>query len=363
MAGGSGAPTAAPNPFGPQSTPMGGGSSPLNTDGGFSGGFGGGQTVGTMGGFGGDLGTAGTMGGFGGNLGTAGMGGQQMPSFSMPPNVTNKPPQSYDSYGFDTNVVNYLNKQRQDAARDAGVSYQYDPQTQMFTGSTMGGQVRKSLADIQREASGAQQPAPSDVVGHFGDAQYRPQQPPLMRNPFQPIEPSYMQDPEYQGYQTQARDLSRQMDEYMKKAPMYQQMQDLQNKMTPFQQRQEMQRMQQMQQRQQYNPYQQQQQPFNPYARQMPQQQMPFNKGMPYRQPAYDPNNMLAGEKNYYDRMAQQRQRQNPYQQQYQQQYQQPYGGGLQGLMEMLGGRRGMQQPSMSMGMPQAYYYKNGGEV
>jgi hypothetical protein len=73
------------------------------------------------------------------------------------PSSTTQAPQGYDSYGFDKNVVDYLDKQRQNSAFDAGVAYQYDPQTQMFTGSTMGGQVRKSLADIQREASGGQQ--------------------------------------------------------------------------------------------------------------------------------------------------------------------------------------------------------------
>jgi hypothetical protein len=76
------------------------------------------------------------------------------------------------------------------------------------------------------------------TVGRFGNAQYRP---PSMQNPFQPQQPSFMQDPEYQGYQTQANDLQRQMDEYMRKAPMYQQLQDLQGKMAPFQQRQAMQ--------------------------------------------------------------------------------------------------------------------------
>ena len=90
----------------------------------------------------------------------------------------------------------------------------------------------------------------------MSDMQYRPErQQPFggqfgqpMQNPFQPQQPSFMQDPEFQGYQTQMQDLNRQMNEYMQKAPMYQQMQDLQGKMAPFQQRYQQQQMQQMQQ-------------------------------------------------------------------------------------------------------------------
>jgi hypothetical protein len=188
----------------------------------------------------------------------------------------------------------------------------------MFTGSTMGGQVRKSLADIQREAGGQQQYDPTAAAS---DMMYRPQmeQQPQPFNQFQQQQPSYMQDPEFQGYQTQAQDLSRQMDEYMRKAPMYQQLQDLQGKMAPFQQRENMQRMQQMQQRQMQLPgVQQQRQQFNPYQQQRPQ----FN----------------------------------PYQQQMQQrqQYQQP--AGIRSLMGRLGGRGMPQaQPRMSMDMPETF--------
>ena len=139
------------------------------------------------------------------------------------------------------------------------------------------------------------------------------QSPPPMQNPFQPQQPSFMQDPEYQGYQTQANDLQRQMNEYMQKAPMYQQLQDLQGKMAPFQQRYQQQQMQQMQQM---------------------QRPSPFRRG----------------------------------------QFQQP--AGLQGLMGMLGGRgrtvMPQAQPRMSMDMPQTYrhmealpqnFMKKGGKV
>jgi hypothetical protein len=58
------------------------------------------------------------------------------------------------------------------------------------------------------------------------------QPPGMAANPYQ--RPTYMDNPEFQGYQKQADDLNRQMDEYMKKAPMYQQLQDLQGKMRGF---------------------------------------------------------------------------------------------------------------------------------
>ena len=54
--------------------------------------------------------------------------------------------------------------------------------------------------------------------------------------PQQPQQPAYQSNPDFQAYQTQMTDLNRQMDEYVKKAPMYQQLQDLQGKMRGFQQ-------------------------------------------------------------------------------------------------------------------------------
>ena len=43
--------------------------------------------------------------------------------------------------------------------------------------------------------------------------------------------PAYMDNPDFQAYQKQEQDLGRQMNEYMQKAPMYQQLQDLNSKM------------------------------------------------------------------------------------------------------------------------------------
>ena len=48
--------------------------------------------------------------------------------------------------------------------------------------------------------------------------------------------PAYMDNPDFQAYQKQEQDLGRQMNEYMQKAPMYQQLQDLQGKLRGFQQ-------------------------------------------------------------------------------------------------------------------------------
>lgn len=53
-----------------------------------------------------------------------------------------------------------------------------------------------------------------------------------MTTPFLTTPDQYLaQDQEFLGYQKQGEDLSRQMNEYMQKAPMYQQLQDLQGKM------------------------------------------------------------------------------------------------------------------------------------
>ena len=327
-----------------QQTPMGGGSSPFNTGGGMSGGFGGGQQTSSPTNFG-------PMVNYGqGNGGGFGGGQQNNASLLMYPQnqtpYTGNPNQTFN------NLMGGL-------------------------GGWSGGQQQPSMPSFATPGQQSQSPTTSPQVeapiSHFGDMQYRPQQQPdpatvaseyttpyrpqrqpdpaitqympqrhrqqqpemmmsdmryrperqqpfggqfgqPMQNPFQPQQPSFMQDPEFQGYQTQMQDLNRQMNEYMQKAPMYQQLRDLENKMAPFQQRhqqQEMQRMQQMQAMQQ---------------RQF-QQPSPFRRG----------------------------------------QFQQPMG-----LMGLMGGRGGMQQPRMSMDMPYArgfaselptYFMKKGGKV
>ena len=199
-----------------------------------------------------------------------------------------------------------------------GVGQQQQPTANIMQGA-FGNLARAALGAKQLPQQPTQGPSQQQPEMMMSDMQYRPErQQPFggqfgqpMQNPFQPQQPSFMQDPEFQGYQTQVQDLNRQMDEYMRKAPMYQQLQDLQNKMAPFQQRYQQQQMQAMQQRQ-----------F--------QQPSPFRRG----------------------------------------QFQQPMG--LMGLMGGRGGRGGMQQPSMSMDMPYArgfsselptYFMKKGGKV
>ena len=65
--------------------------------------------------------------------------------------------------------------------------------------------------------------------GGYGPAFAEPQ---VMRP-----QPAFLQDQEFQGYRQQSDDLSKQMNEYMQKAPMYQQLQDLQGKMRGVQDR------------------------------------------------------------------------------------------------------------------------------
>ena len=58
----------------------------------------------------------------------------------------------FNKYGFDRNLVDYLNKQKKLSTFDAGISYDYDPATQTFTGGTMAGPVKKTLQQMQTES-------------------------------------------------------------------------------------------------------------------------------------------------------------------------------------------------------------------
>jgi hypothetical protein len=148
-----------------------------------------------------------------------------------------------------------------------------------------------------------QQQPDTSTVSHFGDAQYRPQ---VEQQPASFDPRAIAGDP--QGFQ-----------QYMQQMQQREQ-QRPGSTMLP----------QQQQQQPQFNPYQQQRQQFNPYQRQNPyqQQRQQFN---PYQQ---------------------QRQQFNPYQRQQFNPYQQQ-GQGLADLMSMMGIRRSMPQPRMSMDMPQ----------
>jgi len=58
----------------------------------------------------------------------------------------------FNNYGFDRNLVDYLNKQEKLSEFDAGISYRYDPATQTFTGGTMVGPIKKTLQQMQKES-------------------------------------------------------------------------------------------------------------------------------------------------------------------------------------------------------------------
>jgi hypothetical protein len=62
----------------------------------------------------------------------SGIGGIQMPQAD--PNKD----YGFNQYGFDSNLLNYLNQQTHGSAYDAGLSYNYDPTTQTFSGGTRG---------------------------------------------------------------------------------------------------------------------------------------------------------------------------------------------------------------------------------
>jgi len=68
--------------------------------------------------------------------------------------------EDYGQYGFDPNLVNYLNEQRRMSATDAGVNYSYDPATQTFTGGTLGGPVTKTLEEMMADQEQSLFPRP-----------------------------------------------------------------------------------------------------------------------------------------------------------------------------------------------------------
>jgi len=155
-----------------------------------------------------------------------------------------------------------------------------EPEPGMVTG--------QAFTEITNPATGEKFMAPNTGYSVRGQQQ----QSPRGWNPYQQpqqVPQSALQSPEFQGYQTQMRGLQQQMDEYVRKAPMYQQLEDLNNKMQAYQQR-------------HIGQFQQPQAMQQAMQRQMMQRQSPF--------------------------------RQNPYQRQ--------LGGGIQGLMGILGGRGGM---------------------
>jgi hypothetical protein len=82
------------------------------------------------------------------------MPSMQQPVQATPPSLPASPAQDsgFGNYGFDPNLVDYLNNQKRLSTFDAGISYRYDPATQTFTGGTMGGPIKKTLQQMQMES-------------------------------------------------------------------------------------------------------------------------------------------------------------------------------------------------------------------
>jgi hypothetical protein len=173
------------------------------------------------GGFGGNMG-----GGFGGNMG-GGFGG----------NMGNASARGFGGgYG---------------GGYGGGMGFGGQPQQGGFGG--FGGQQQGGFGGFGMEQPAAMYNGQHVTYGDgFGGTQYPSNQFGLMdgrarpymgggntsHTPFPTTPDQYLaQDQEFLGYQKQGEDLSRQMNEYMQKAPMYQQLQDLQGKMRGVQNR------------------------------------------------------------------------------------------------------------------------------
>ena len=250
---------------------FGGGFNPMQ--GGYGGGFGGGFNpmqggyggqmqnpfMGGMGGFGGGYSPyqmqnpfMGGMGGFGGGYGPpqrgfgGGYGSQALlPSFGRG---------NMGSMGSD--MMQYASPQMQNAAMNQPLRQQYD--TMMAQSQFMPGTAPPTFEEYSQRADkanrggyGGQNQTPAFAQSYMGNmgqmasqqadiaAQRKYAQPgqdyrtvsPQQISQMQNQQRAFFQDPEFQGYRQQADDLSKQMNEYMQKAPMYQQLQDLQGKM------------------------------------------------------------------------------------------------------------------------------------
>jgi len=91
-----------------------------------------------------------------------------------------------------------------------------------------GANQQQQLGPNQSPGYGMNQFRQQQQMGQLGAANQMPE--PMGQRP------AFLDNPDFQAYQKQEQDLGRQMNEYMQKAPMYQQMQELQGKMRGFQQ-------------------------------------------------------------------------------------------------------------------------------
>ena len=147
--------------------------------------------------------------------GALGQGGQQMGQLGAP-NQTAQPmpqqpnqPQSFEQYRATPRMQDQQFRSPEQQLQEDQKSYQ-------------------SYKDNFGQPQGQQQ-----MQGQFGQqaaqAFMRGQQQPMPQPMGQ--RPAFLDNPDFQAYQKQEQDLGRQMNEYMQKAPMFQQMQDLQGKM------------------------------------------------------------------------------------------------------------------------------------
>ena len=122
--------------------------------------------------------------------------------FTRPTSTSPRPPVQpkhygegeFNDFGFDRPLLDYLNKQQEMSTYDAGISYQYDPATQTFTGGTRGyGPIKKTLQEMQAESqsktpSRGYSSGPNDkyVKSKTAPVQYTPSSPVQSRPPPQP---------------------------------------------------------------------------------------------------------------------------------------------------------------------------------
>jgi hypothetical protein len=139
--------------------------------------------------------------------------------------------------------------QQMGAVSSPGYGMNQSQQQQMVSPGQGGQQASQGVMQRQQQeipASYAQAvPGSRNYrVMQEGLAQGRTMQQPMGQQPGAPNQmpqqggqrPAFMDNPDFQAYQKQEQDLGRQMNEYMQKAPMYQQIQDLQGKLRGFQQ-------------------------------------------------------------------------------------------------------------------------------
>jgi hypothetical protein len=252
--------------------------------GGFGGGYGGGmggQPQNPTGGFGGSEYSPNPMGGFGGDMGGS-FGGRMLSNMGNNTRLGNNMGQQQTmpyqpaigmpgGQGGQTTYQN-PNPQVGGPAQLVGEddaffqspefkAYQNDPSNMMATQdmyySPIFGQMTSGSAGRAQEKAYRKYKGLADPNQHYGQ---------LPQNPMpQPGFGGIEQDQDFRNFRSQHDDLSRQMNEYMQKAPMYQQLQELQGKMQGVQSRYAPQQQQQMQRPQQRGRY----PNFNPMQQQL----------------------------------------------------------------------------------------------